>query len=86
MKLLLIVIGVIFLVVGGVVGMVGLAEFYSCDRGLYPGHYSIACSSGSTTLWNALILFGGLVFFVGLIVIIIGAVLGVAHALGRSSS
>ena len=76
MKLQVLVVGIIILFIGGIIGVVGLASFGSC------GNFYSTCDIGSSIGLSVL---GGLVFFVGIIVTIIGAVVGVAPHLKEVS-
>jgi hypothetical protein len=68
LRVLLVGIGIIILVAGGILAAVGVGEFVSCSS-------SFSCSSSSPT---ALVVLGEIVFLVGIVVIITGAVLGMA--------
>jgi hypothetical protein len=70
MKLQVLIIGIIILIIGGIVEAVGFAGFFSCSSSFFS-----TCDLGSPT---ALAVLGGAVFFVGIVVTIMGAVLGVA--------
>ncbi len=69
MKLQVLVIGIILLVIGGIIDAVGVAKFFGCNS------FSSTCDFSSGT---GLLVFGGVVFFVGIVVTIFGAVIGVA--------
>ena len=73
MKLQILVVGIILLVTGGIIEAVGLSEFFSCSTSFFSN-----CNLGAPT---GLLVFGGAVFFVGILVSIIGAVVGVAPRL-----
>ena len=73
MKLQVFVIGIIILIIGGIIEAVGVAGFFSCSSSFFSG-----CDLGSPT---ELAVLGGVAFFVGIVVTIIGAVLGVTPQL-----
>lgn len=72
MRLQVLGVGIIILVVGGILQAIGASQFFSrtCPTGI--GSY---CNIGQLT---EILVLGGAVFFIGIIVTIIGAVLGVA--------
>jgi len=65
MKLQVFVVGVLILVIGGVLEAVGASELFGC----YSSFFS-TCSVGQPT---GLLVLGGVVFFVGIIVTVVGA-------------
>ena len=73
MKLQMLVVGIIILVIGGVIEAVGFGQFFSCSISFFSN-----CNSGPPI---ALLVFGGVVFFVGIIVSVAGAFIGVAPQL-----
>jgi ribosomal protein L40E len=73
MKLQVLVVGIMILLVGGIIEAVGFSEFFSCSTSFFS-----TCNLGAST---GLLVFGGAVFFVGIIVSIIGAFVGVAPRL-----
>ena len=78
MKLQILVVGILLLVIGGIIEAVGVAEFFSCSSSFFSN-----CNLGTPT---TLLVFGGVVFFVGIIVSIAGVVVGVApHLKGLST-
>jgi len=76
MKLQVLVVGIIILLIGGVTEAVGVSEFFSCSSNFFSTFSS--CNVGQPT---ALLVFGGVLFFVGFVVSILGAFLGVAPQL-----
>src|SRR6266566_4483861 len=71
MKLQILVVGILLLVIGGIIEAVGVAEFFSCSSSFFSN-----CNLGTPTT---------LLVFVGIIVSIAGAVVGVApHLKGLS--
>jgi len=73
MKLQVLVVGVLILVIGGVLEAVGASELFGC----YSSFFS-TCNVGQPT---GLLVLGGVVFFVGIIVTVIGADLGLVSQL-----
>jgi ribosomal protein L40E len=73
MKLEVLVAGVLMLVTGGVLEGVGASQLFGCFSS-----FLSTCNSGVPT---GLLVLGGVAFFVGMIVTIIGAVLGVVPQL-----
>src|SRR5438445_10697878 len=68
MKLQILVVGILLLVIGGIIEAVGVAEFFSCSSSFFSN-----CNLGTPT---TLLVFGGVLFFVGIIVSIAGVVVG----------
>jgi uncharacterized membrane protein len=65
LQMLMVGIGIMILIIGGILAGVGFGEYISCTS-------SFSCSSPAPA---ALLVLGEVVFFVGIIVTIIGAVL-----------
>jgi ribosomal protein L40E len=73
MKLQVLAVGIVILLIGGVIEALGFSEFFSCSSSFFS-----TCNLGQST---ALLVFGGVLFFVGIIVSILGAFVGVAPGL-----
>jgi ribosomal protein L40E len=76
MKLQVLIVGIIVLLVGGVIEAIGVSEFFSCTSNFFSTFST--CNVAQPT---ALLVFGGVLFFIGIVVTILGAWLGVAPQL-----
>jgi len=77
MKLQVLIFGIIILLIGGITEAIGVSEFFSCSSNFFFSTFS-TCNVGQPT---ALLVFGGVLFFIGIVVTILGAWLGVAPQL-----
>jgi ribosomal protein L40E len=73
MKLQVLIVGIIVLLIGGVIEAIGVSEFFSCSSNFFS-----TCNVAQPT---ALLVFGGVLFFIGIVVTTLGAWLGVAPQL-----
>jgi ribosomal protein L40E len=76
MKLQVLIVGIVILLIGGITEAIGVSEFFSCSSNFFSTFST--CNVGQPT---ALLVFGGVLFFIGIVVTILGVWLDVAPQL-----